>query len=51
MLNAARDAIEKGDLPLAVGMWWVHGLFLLLALLLLFGGDWLRWLKHRGVQA
>lgn len=38
-LNAARDAIEKQQLPLMVGMWWVHGIFLLLALLLLFGQD------------
>jgi lipopolysaccharide export system permease protein len=42
MLNGARDGIEKGEIPLAIGMWWIHGLFLLLALLLLFGGDGLR---------
>ena len=43
MLNAARDAIEKEKIPLEWGMWWVHGLFLLLALILLYGGDWLRY--------
>ena len=39
LLNAARDAIEKQKLSVELGMWWVHGLFLLLALMLLFGGD------------
>ena len=43
ILNGARDAIEKQKIPLELGLWWVHGLFLLLALVLLFGGDWLRY--------
>lgn len=30
-LSAARSALEKGSLPLALGLWWLHGLFLLLA--------------------
>jgi lipopolysaccharide export system permease protein len=38
-LNAARGGIEDGTIPLALGMWWIHGLFLLLALMLLFGGS------------
>ena len=29
MLSGARSAIEKGDLPQGLGLWWVHGLFLL----------------------
>ena len=45
LLNAARDAIEKDKLSVELGMWWVHGLFLLIALLLLFGGDVTRKLK------
>ncbi len=42
MLNGARDAIEKQKIPLEIGLWWIHGLFLLLALILLFGDSWLR---------
>lgn len=38
-LNGAREAIEKQKIPLEIGMWWIHGLFFILALLLLFGGD------------
>lgn len=45
MLSGTRDAIEKQRLPVDFGMWWVHGLFLVLALVLLFGGDWLRRLR------
>ena len=30
-LSAARAALEKGSLPLALGLWWLHGLFLLVA--------------------
>lgn len=41
-LNGARDAVEKGGLPVEVGMWWVHLIFFALALLLLFGGSWRR---------
>lgn len=39
-LGAARDAVGKGQLPLPVGLWWIHGVFLLLALVLLFGPEW-----------
>lgn len=48
MLSGARDAVEKGSLPLHIGLWWVHGVFLLLAILLLFAGDWWRRLRSRG---
>jgi lipopolysaccharide export system permease protein len=48
MLNAARDAVEKQKLPIDIGLWWVHGVFLLLALVLLFGGD--GWRKLRSVN-
>ncbi|MNN33706.1 Lipopolysaccharide export system permease protein LptF [compost metagenome] len=30
MLIAARGALEKGKLPIDLGLWWVHGLFLLI---------------------
>lgn len=42
VLNAAREAIIDEKLPQALGMWWIHGVFLGLALLLLYGGDCLR---------
>ncbi len=31
LLNAAREALENGDIPIALGMWPVHVLFLLMA--------------------
>ena len=31
MLSGARSAVEKGDLPQEIGLWWVHALFLLVA--------------------
>lgn len=30
MLSGARSALEKGDLPQQLGLWWVHGLFVLI---------------------
>jgi lipopolysaccharide export system permease protein len=51
MLNAARDALEKGTLAPSLGLWWVHASFLLLALLLLFGGSWWRRLKRKPLRA
>ena len=30
-LSSARSGLEKGNLPPALGMWWIHGLFILLA--------------------
>lgn len=42
LLNAARDAVGKQQLPAAVGLWWVHGLFLLIGLAQMFGGQYWR---------
>ena len=33
-LNAAKGALEKGDLPAMPGLWWVHAVFIVLALIL-----------------
>ncbi len=40
-LNAARGALEDGDLSPTLGLWWVHGLFLMIAGgLLLWDSGW-----------
>jgi lipopolysaccharide export system permease protein len=36
MLIAARGALEKGKIPAALGLWWVHGIFLAIGLGLLY---------------
>ena len=46
ILNGARDAVEKGKIPMELGLWWVHALFLLLALWLLFGEDLRRQIRR-----
>jgi lipopolysaccharide export system permease protein len=47
MLNGARDAVAKNTLSPEIGLWWVHAVFLSLALLLLFGGHWWRKLRSK----
>lgn len=47
-LGGARDAMGQGRLPAELGLWWVHGLFLVLALALLFGPHWLQ--TRRGAR-
>lgn len=42
LLIGARKWIEKEKIPVWLGMWWVHGLFLMCALYLLFGRTFLR---------
>jgi len=36
LLIAARGALDKGKIPMALGLWWVHGLFLSIGLILLY---------------
>src|SRR5690606_32938537 len=36
MLIAARGALDKGKIPPALGLWWVHGIFLMIGLGLLY---------------
>lgn len=36
ILIAARGALDKGKIPAALGLWWVHGLFLVIGLSLLY---------------
>jgi lipopolysaccharide export system permease protein len=42
LLNAAREAVNKQQISPDLGLWWIHGIFLLLGLALLFGGDYWR---------
>jgi lipopolysaccharide export system permease protein len=48
LLNAAREAMGKQQLPPALGLWWVHGLFALIGVGLMFGGvHWRGWRVRR----
>lgn len=47
-LNAARDAVAKGNLAPVPGLWGVHGIFLLIGLVLLYWEPFRRHWKHRG---
>lgn len=44
-LNSAREAVNKQRLSPDLGLWWIHVLFLLIGVALVFGGDLLR--AHR----
>lgn len=39
-LAGARTALEKGDIPLELGLWWIHGLALITTLIM-YRLDWL----------
>jgi lipopolysaccharide export system permease protein len=48
LLSAGQAWLEKGTLPLAAGLWWVHALMLLLALALLASQNgWYRRWRYR----
>jgi lipopolysaccharide export system permease protein len=48
LLNAAREAVSKGQLPPQLGLWFVHAIFLVIGLALVFGGDrWRGWRIRR----
>jgi lipopolysaccharide export system permease protein len=51
LLAAGRGWIERGQVPEAVGLWWVHGLFLGGAGLMLFVqlGVWRQWRQRPGI--
>ncbi len=54
LLGAAQGWVERGQMPVYVGLWWVHGLILLALLVLVFYQSrhqlwWLdRWLRRSG---
>lgn len=43
LLEIARDAMLRGNLPAALGMWWVHGTALLFTVLLWWRSERMRW--------
>ncbi|WP_369602205.1 LPS export ABC transporter permease LptF [Hahella sp. SMD15-11] len=51
LLIFARKQIEKGRVPAELGMWWVHGLYLIIALWLLYSESLRLWWKRRAVRA
>jgi lipopolysaccharide export system permease protein len=51
LLGIGENWIDHGDVPTALGMWWVHALFLLLAFVLLarrYGWSWMLSWGRRG---
>jgi lipopolysaccharide export system permease protein len=44
-LTFAKSAVEDGRLPVAIGIWWVHGIFLLFAVYLYGDGRWAQKIK------
>ena len=51
LLIAARGALDKGKIPPQLGLWWVHGVFLVLGLLLLYWESIrLKWASRRAVR-
>jgi len=51
LLIAARGALDKENIPAVLGLWWVHGLFVLIGLLLLYWEPLrLRWAARRVAQ-
>lgn len=47
ILAGARNALEKGKIPEELGLWWVHGLFLSIAILINYWDNLVRKLSHR----
>ncbi|MWK56798.1 LPS export ABC transporter permease LptF [Pseudomonas otitidis] len=51
MLIAVRGQLDKGKIPMALGLWWVHGIFLSVGLLLLYWEPLrLKWAARRSAR-
>ncbi len=51
LLIAARGALDKGQIPQALGLWWVHGIFVLIGFALLYWEPLrLKWAGRRAAQ-
>ena len=44
-LSAARSMVEEQQIPVGIGIWWVHALFLVGAIVLLYADDMARKLR------
>jgi lipopolysaccharide export system permease protein len=51
LLIAARGALDKGKLPPGMGLWWVHGIFLVIGVLLLYWEQLSLWWAGRRAAA
>ena len=51
LLIVSRKNLEKGVIPDWLGLWWVHVVFLMVGLALLFGPDWLHKRRVKREQA
>ncbi|AYC31934.1 LPS export ABC transporter permease LptF [Pseudomonas cavernae] len=51
LLIAARGALDKGKIPLSLGLWWVHGVFFVIGLVLLYWEPLrLKWAGRRAAR-
>lgn len=53
LLSTSRGALEKGKIPVELGLWWVHIVFLFIGLWLLFGNPrqvYLTWQAQRQLK-
>ncbi|MES2819337.1 MAG: LPS export ABC transporter permease LptF [Pseudomonadota bacterium] len=51
LLIAARGALDKGQTPEVLGLWWVHGVFFVIALVLFNWEPWrLKWQGRRAAR-
>ena len=51
LLIASRGALDKGKIAPQLGLWWVHGVFLMLGLLMLYWEPLrLKWTSRRAVR-
>lgn len=50
LLIVGRDAIASASVPEWLGLWWVHGAYLLLGLVLLFWPDWRLRRRQKGMR-
>ena len=51
LLIVGRKAMENGQVPNWLGLWWVHLIYFAIGWTLLFGGDWLRKVRAQRAQA
>jgi lipopolysaccharide export system permease protein len=48
LVSAGKVWIERGRIPEQFGLWWVHGVVALIALLVIAGPGWIARMRHKG---